>query len=114
MGAIVAGLQYLLNKVVAFATWIGKLFQAVFVAIWDLFRDGVVWVFDSFLALAVSILNAFDFSGLTQAVGAWASLPAGVIEVLNGIGLGGALAVVVSAIGIRLLLQLVPLTRLGS
>lgn len=114
MGAIVAGLQFLLGKIVALARYIGDLVKAVFVSLWDMLTDAVSWVFDQFLGIAVSALSVFDFSALTAQVGAWAGLPAQLLEVLSAIGLSTAVGMIVTALGIRLMLQLIPFTRLGS
>jgi hypothetical protein len=51
---------------------------------------------------------------LSQHVGDWALLPAGMIEVLQAIGLSTAMGIIVTAIIIRVTLQLIPFTRLGS
>jgi len=114
VGAIVAGLQLLLGKVVAAIKWIGELFVKVFESIWLLLQDAVCWVFESVIRLVISILGGIDFSGLTSYAGAWAGLPAGTTEVLAAVGLSQAVGIVITAIGIRLMLQLVPFTRLGS
>lgn len=114
MAAIVAGIQFLLNKFVALAKYIGDLVKAVFVAFWDICTDLFSWAFDSFLGIAVSALSVFDFSGLTAYAGAWAGLPAQLLEVLSAIGLSTAVGMIVTALGIRLMLQLIPFTRLGS
>lgn len=114
MGAIVAALQYVLGKFVALAQYIGDLVKAVFVAFWDMGTDGFCWVFDQCLGIAVSALSVFDFSGLTSQAGAWAGLPAQLLEVLSAIGLSTAVGMIVTALGIRLMLQLIPFTRLGS
>lgn len=114
MQAIVNALGMLLAKLVAAVRWIGELFVKVFEALWDLARDAFCWAFESILQLVASILGGFDFSALSGAVGAWAGLPASVLEVLSAIGLSQALGLVLTACGIRLMLQLVPFTRLGS
>lgn len=114
MQAIATAIGFILAKIGSALSWIGGLAAAAFIALYDLARDAVCWVLDQLLTLAISILSSFDFSGLSQHVGSWAGLPAGVLEVLAAIGLSTAVGIIVSAIGIRLLLQLVPFTRLGS
>jgi hypothetical protein len=114
MGGLISGLGFIISKIVAAVQWIGQLFVKVFTALWDLLRDLACWVFDGFLGLSVSILNTFDFSGFAAYVGSWASLPAGVKDVIAAIGLGTAFGIVATAIGIRVVLQLIPFTRLGS
>jgi hypothetical protein len=114
MQTIVNAIALVLSKIVASLRWIGELFAKVFQALWDLFQDGVCWTFDGFLSLSINILSAFDFSGLTAYAGQWAGLPSGTIEVLGAVGISQASGIVITAIGIRLMLQLVPFTRLGS
>ncbi|NBD21954.1 DUF2523 domain-containing protein [Aquabacterium fontiphilum] len=114
MQFIIDAIGYVLSKFVALADYIGALVVAAFVAIWHVLTDIVCWAFDQLLSLAVSILSAFDFSALSSQAGAWAGLPASLIEVLQAIGLTTCLGLIVSAITIRVLLQLIPFTRLGS
>lgn len=108
-----AAFSMLLAKIAAALAWIGDLFKAVFVALWDLLSDAASWVFDQVLGVAVSAVSAVDTSGLSAAVG-WGSLPAEVINILALLGVAQAVAIIVAAIGIRLVLQLIPFTRLGS
>ena len=114
MQAIATAIGYVLEKIGAALAWIGDLLKAAFVSLWHIATDLVVWVFDSMLGIAVGVLSAFDFSGLSQYVGAWAGLPPMVLEVLSAVGLSTAVGIIVTAIGIRIMLQLVPFTRLGS
>jgi hypothetical protein len=114
MQAIVNAVGMLLAKLVAAVKWIGELFVKVFVAAWDFVQDAACWVFESALKLAITILGGFDFSGLSAALGSWAGLPASTLEVLSAVGFSQALGLVLTACGIRLMLQLIPFTRLGS
>ena len=114
MGAIIQALAYVLQKFVELAAWIGSLVRAVFVAGWDIMRDGACWVFGETMDIAISALNAFDFSALSSWAGAWAGLPANVIEVMAAIGVTTAFGIVATAIVIRMGLQLIPFVRLGS
>ncbi len=114
MGAVVQAIQFVLGKIVAFAKWIGDLFKEVFVSLWELVTDAFIWCFDGLLGVTVSVLNTVDVSPLQATQGAWRQLPGMLLEALAAIGLVPALGVIVSAIGIRLVLQLIPFTRLGS
>lgn len=114
MQAIATAIGYVLGKIVAALTWLGQLAVVAFAALWHLVTDLVCWVFDGLLGIAVGALGAFNFDAFAAWVGTWAGLPAGVIEVLQAIGLSTALGLVITAIGIRLLMQLIPFTRLGS
>lgn len=107
-------LGWILDKISAVWLKLTQLAVAAFLAIWDLLQDLFCWVIDSCLGLVISVISVFDFSGLTVALGAWASLPVITIEVLEAVGLTTAFGLVVTAIGIRIVLQLIPFTRLGS
>lgn len=109
-----AAFTALFAKLAAIVAWFGSLFVAVFKAGWDMLSDLVCWGFDGLLGIAVTAMNAVDLSGLNGAFGAWSQLPHEMLNVMGLMGLGAASAIVVAALGIRLLLQLIPFTRLGS
>mgnify|MGYP002621009813 CR=1 FL=1 len=104
----------LLAKIVGAVVWIGQLFVAVFVAFWLLLTDAFVWVFDAFMGLAVVILGGLDLGDFPVLPDLLGGLPGDVLNILGLIGFGEALAIIGSAIAIRLILQLIPFTRLGS
>lgn len=104
----------ILAKLTAIVTWIGNLFKACFDAIWNLGKDAVCWAFDSILSIVVGAVSAVDLTGLDQYTQTWSSLPASLLQVLGVLRVGEASAIIVAAIGIRLVLQLIPFTRLGS
>jgi len=114
MGALAAGLSMLIAKLVAALAWIGRLFVAVFVAAWDFVRDAFVWVFDELLGVAAMAIGSIDVSGMSSAGQWWGGLPAEIMNMLGLVGFGEACVIIASAIGIRLVLQLIPFTRLGS
>lgn len=109
-----AGFSMLLAKIAALVSWFGKLFVAVFKAAWDMVTDVVCWALDGVLSVAVSMASSVDLGGVTASLSAWGSIPGEVLNVLGLLGAGQAAAIVVSAIGVRLVLQLIPFTRLGS
>lgn len=102
------------GKVAALIAWFGNLFVAVFVAFWDILRDVFAWVFEQVLTVAVAGVSAVDVSGLTNNLQGAFVIPQSILEVAAAIGLGQALAIIAAAITIRLGLQLIPFTRLGS
>ena len=104
----------LLAKIAAAVEWFGRLFVAVFEALWDLLRDALTWPFEQIMDVAVSAVQALDLSGLTGLAQGWGSLPGDVINILALLGVGEAAAIILAAIGIRLVLQLIPFVRLGS
>lgn len=102
-----------LAKLSALLGWIGDLFIAVFVALWDMVTDLFCWVLEQLLKVVASAVQAIDFGGLaTYAQGA--TLPSEIMNVLGLLGVGTAITIILSAIGIRLALQLIPFVRLGS
>jgi len=104
----------ILAKLTAIVAWIGSLFKAVFVAIWEVLKDLVCWAVDSLLSIVISAVGALDLSGLDQYSQTWSTLPAEVLRALGALRVAEASAIIVVAIGIRLVLQLIPFTRLGS
>ena len=118
MGAVFAAIGRfftdLLSKIVGAIVWIGELFVAVFVALWHLVTDAFVWVFDSALGLVVLALGGIDLAELPVLPDLLSGLPAEVLNILGLIGFADALAIIGAAIAIRLVLQLIPFTRLGS
>jgi hypothetical protein len=114
MQALVNAFTSLFTKLNNILAWIGKLWAAIFAAGWDFLQDGVSWVLEQGMKIALSAIQAFDVSAISTASGIWGSIPAGVLEVCGALGLGTAFAIILSAIGIRLLLQLIPFVRLGS
>ena len=104
----------LLAKFAALVEWIGKLFVAFFKAAWDFIRDALTWPFDQLLDIAKSAVESIDVSGITTNLSAWGSIPADVMNILGLLGTGTAINIIASAIAVRLVLQLIPFTRLGS
>ena len=85
----------------------------IFKAAWDLLTDLVSWVIEQLLGLVVSAVNALDLGGL-QGFASGSGLPEEILNVMALCGVGSAVAIITTAIGIRIALQLIPFTRLGS
>ena len=75
------------------------------------------------LPLNVEVFAAIDpsYRSLIQirrrpapVLGVWSSMPEEIINILGLLGVGPACGIIVAAIAIRLVLQLIPFTRLGS
>lgn len=111
MGALFTSL---FAKLAAIVGWIGDLAVAVFTALWDFVRDAACWPFEQFMDVVVTAVQAVDLSGFSQYVHVWSDLPPELVNILGLLGVGHASAIIVMAIGIRLVLQLIPFTRLGS
>lgn len=102
-----------LAKISALLGWIGDLFIAVFVALWDMITDLGCWMFEQLLKVVSTAVQAIDFNGLAgYAQGA--TLPGEIMNVLALLGVGTAITIILTAIAIRLGLQLIPFVRLGS
>ncbi len=111
---MLAAFSLLLAKISSFATWLGSLFVAVFVALWDMINDAFSWLFEQCLKVAISAIGQIDVSALSSQVNQWGSLPADLLNILGLLGVGTAVSIITAAIGIRLTLQLIPFVRLGS
>ena len=109
-----AAITLVLGKIVGLAAFIGKLAVAAFVAFWLLSTDLGCWFVEQLLSFAVEMVSELDVSAFEQAATAWGSLPAEVINILGLLKAGWAAAIITAAIGLRLVLQLIPGTRLGS
>lgn len=104
----------ILAKFAAVISWFGDLAVAVFQALWDFVRDAFCWPFEQLLDVVISALESLDTSSIDDKLFVWDGLPSEIINVLGLLGVGQASLIVVGAIGIRLVLQLIPFTRLGS
>lgn len=114
MQAIVTGIQFVLGKIVAFARFLVDVVLQVFVDMWEFMTDLPVWVFDQTLGLVETALSAINVTVISNNLSAWGSIPSNVLEVTSALGVGNCAAVISAAILIRLTLQLIPFTRLGS
>ncbi|SFV04530.1 Protein of unknown function [Polaromonas sp. YR568] len=111
MGAL---FSMLFQKIAGLLKWIGDLFVACFVAIWDLLKDLFCWMLDESLKIAVSAISTLDVSGISSNLAVFGQIPANVMQVMGALGVGQALAIIGAALAIRFLLQLIPFVRLGS
>lgn len=102
------------EKIKAVLEWLIELIQALFKATLSFLLDVVASAFDKILELVVSLLDSIELGSLSGISSAWGGLPDEVINVLGLLGIGEASAIIISAISLRIVLQLVPFTRLGS
>lgn len=109
-----AAFTLLFSKISAVTSWIGSLWVAIFVAAYDMARDAISWCFDQALQVATSAVSTIDVSGLNGYASQAGTLPADLLNVLALLGVGTAISIITVAIGIRLVLQLIPFVRLGS
>ena len=109
-----AAFTMLFAKIAAVLVWVGQLFVKCWIAVWDLVRDAACWPFEQVMQICVTAVNAIDVSGLQTSAAGLGSLPGEVLNILGLLGVGTAISIITAAIGIRLVLQLIPFTRLGS
>jgi hypothetical protein len=112
------GLTFILSKLDAVVTFFGKLFQAVFLALWSMVKDVMCLGIDV-LASAVSsgvagVAALLPAGTLSNWSSYWSGVPAQMLTVLSAIGIVPAFAIIAVAISVRLVLQLIPFVRLGS
>lgn len=90
-------------------------FKAMLLTVFDILKDIVYFVFDVFLGFVVGILSALSslFSSINFA-NAFTNLPPEVLNMLGLLGLGECLGLIISSLIVRITLQLIPFTRLGS
>lgn len=105
----------LLGRLAGLATFTGALAVAAFAALWLLVTDAGVWVFDQVLGVAVGALSLIDLDTELFNPGTYISaLPVEITNMLGVLRIGEAMAILASAVVIRIGLQLIPFTRLGS
>lgn len=90
-------------------------FYSLILSLQVIIKDAFIWLFESFMSLAVMILSGmgdmFAALNIAQYISA---IPPDVQNIMALIGFGECMGMVIVAVGIRLLLQLIPFTRLGS
>ena len=104
----------LFQKIALVVEWFGKLWVAIFEALWDVVRDAACWPFEQVLEITATAIEAVDLSGIQGYTASWGNLPGEITNILGLLGVGTCAGIIVAAIGIRLVLQLVPFTRVGS
>ncbi|MGJ7556085.1 DUF2523 family protein [Variovorax sp. RB3P1] len=109
-----AAFTMLFAKIAAVLVWVGQLFVKCWVAVWDLVRDAACWPFEQVMKIAVAAVSSIDLSGIQPYANAAGSLPGEIVNIMALLGVGTCCAIIAAAIAIRLLLQVIPFTRLGS
>ncbi|MBO9679250.1 MAG: DUF2523 domain-containing protein [Acidovorax sp.] len=112
-GVVTGFVNWCLDAIKAIIKWFADLAVDVFKAAWDFVKDFLCWCIDELLGLVVKAVNAVDFSGL-QGFVSGSDLPSEILNVLSLCGVGTAVGIITTAIAVRLVLQLIPFTRLGS
>lgn len=81
----------------------------------DMLKDLFFFIFDALMSLMVALLSGLGslFSALNFS-NALDGMPSEVLNIIGLVGLGQCMAFIVTALIIRITLQLIPFTRLGS
>jgi len=107
--------QWLSGVLIALFDAFVDFFVTIFLTLFDLLKEILYFLFDSIMALCVSIIETITPETITfnpqQYIDA---LPPEILNVAGLIGLDYALGIITLGITIRFILQLIPLVRLGS
>lgn len=106
-------LQGVIDAIYAFGAWLLGLVGDAFDALFTLLKNAVLWVFDGLLGVVVSAVSSVSFS-IPSVSAYWSQVPADVINILSLVGFADCMAVIASALLVRITLQLIPFVRLGS
>lgn len=86
----------------------------VFSSLWTMIKDVFYWLMDTVWGFAISLMDtvgqALTFNPATYI----SALPAETVNIMAAVGIGEATTIIVAAITVRLFLQMIPFTRLGS
>ena len=90
-------------------------FYSLLLSLMVMLQDMFIFLYESFMDVCISIINGFgSVMSVFDVTQYFSSLPASVLNILGLIDLGTCTQMVAAAIAIRILLQLIPFTRLGS
>ena len=106
-------LQKIIDTFYSVANWLTGWFGKIIDGVFSVIKNAFIWAFDGVLGVAVSALQSLSFS-IPTASTYWSQVPAEIIQILSVLGFAEAMAIIASAIVVRLGLQLIPFVRLGS
>jgi hypothetical protein len=113
--SIVDFVLWVYHAFIDFFPWFFNLLAALFEALGNLIEDTLSYVFEEFLKLSIYLLsNIPGVEQISDFAQYYSQLPAEVLNIMGLIGISTATEIIISAIGIRLILQIIPFTRLGS
>lgn len=105
----------ILSFIASIPAWILALCSAVFLSMFDLGKDVLCWLFDQSLSLVVYIIVSIDIGSVSFDVNQyWSMLPETFVNVMGYLYIPQAMSMIFVAVGIRIVLQLIPFVRLGS
>lgn len=95
--------------------WIIVQAKSALLTLWDMFTDLLFFIVDLFMSVGLLALEGMSQAlQLVNVSNYINSMPVEVLGVVNAIGLGEAIGMIMAAGTARLLLQLIPFVRLGS
>lgn len=109
------GHGWLYNWLTDFLDWAIGILKTLANTLFTMMKDVFLWFFEQIMILVTFILQGMGelFQGLNVSQ-YFSGIPSDVAWVIGQTGLGEALGMIVAAITIRIFLQLIPFTRLGS
>jgi hypothetical protein len=109
-------MQGIINFFSDLVDWFFALCMAIVNTFAAMLQDLMIWIIDQCMSVATYVLELIDFDFLTDgSLNAYFDdLPSEVLNVTFLLGLHQAMGIIVAAVTIRLILQLIPFTRLGS
>jgi len=103
------------DKYNEFTTWLLDLIKSTLLTFFDMVKDVFYWIFETILDFIITLLDGlelgFDTLSVSTLVG---NLPAETKQIMGLIRLDECILIILAAIILRLTLQLIPFTRLGS
>lgn len=98
-----------------FGNWLLDILKTMANTLLTMMKDVFLWAFEQIMILVTFILDSMGylFEGL-DITNYLSGIPPGTAWVLSQIGIGEALGMIIAAITIKIFLQLIPFTRLGS
>lgn len=95
--------------------WLLVQVKSALLTLWDMFTDLLLMVVDLFMSVGLYALEGMsqtlELVNITNYIN---GMPTEVLGIVNAIGLGEAIGMIMAAGTVRLLMQLIPFVRLGS
>lgn len=108
-------MQWLADMIIGALRWVLDLVVAIFKLLKDVVIDAFCYILDGVGSFIVDLFGKFDLNTINAyAENVWSGVPGELLNMAVSLGLGEAMAIIGAAITIRLLMQLIPFTRLGS
>lgn len=109
-------MQVIIDFLMQFVLWLYAIVVALFVTLSNVLYDFVCWIFEEVLTLVLYIIGTIsvDIFPTDLMRSTFLSLPPEVLNVIFYLHLPYCVGLVLSSLFVRLMLQLVPFTRLGS